>query len=136
MLGTTDPNELLCRRVIHANDESPNVTAGSTCREGAKAASPPRAPSTKATPAAPAIPEPVYLLLLIDHELVAHEQVRFTAIRHLANALGGQLGINGLLDLGVQDLVGTPTHRGHALYLIDPCISAIFGKISSRHIVG
>ena len=41
-----------------------------------------------------------------------------------------------LLELGVQDLVGPASYSGYALYFVDPCISVVFRKISSWHIVG
>src|ERR1700752_1322741 len=83
VLGDTYPNELLDSRVVHTNNESSDVIARST---GQKSTEAPRA-----APGAQVVHEAVYLLLLIDRELVAKEQVGFTAVLHLGEAFGCHL---------------------------------------------
>ena len=85
----------------------------------------PKGPNRPTRGRRPARAGSVPLLLLCESDLVTYEQIGLTAVE-LGQALGCQLGINRLLDLGIQYLVEMSTYRGCAIYRVDPFVGVIF----------
>src|SRR5579863_1715318 len=112
------PDKLLGRGIVHIKDQSAGANDGLGRR------------THSAAPAKAACAVSVPLRLVIDRGLVTDKEIGLVAVR-LGESFGGELRIDGLLDLRIHNLVGLGrTLNG------DPLVGVIFGEIRSWHRVG